>query len=137
MRKKLITAIIALTLVLTSLVGITVAWLYVKTDEVTNVFTPSDITLTLEETKDDFQMVPGVDIEKDPKVTYTADFDAYIFVKIVENGTVKVGDTTYDFDSFITYAVAEGWTQHITTTDANGNELQFRTLVQFSQELAE
>lgn len=122
MRKKLITAIIALSLVLSCMVGVTVAWLYVETPSVTNTFSPSDITLKLDETTTKYQMVPGVDIAKDPKVTVKADFEAYVFVKIVENGTVKVDDVTYDFDSFIEYTTAEGWTLHTTTTDENGND---------------
>ena len=130
MRKKLITAIIALSLVLSCMVGITVAWLFVETDEVTNVFTPSDITLKLDETENKFQMVPGVDIAKDPKVTVKADFAAYVFVKIVENGAVTVTEnnvsTTYTFDDFLSYALADGWTVlegRYDTNDSNsGNE---------------
>lgn len=131
MRKKLITAIIALSLVLSCMVGVTVAWLYVKTDDVVNTFTPSDITLKLAETTgNSYPMVPGVDIAKDPKVTVKADFAAYVFVKIVENGTVTVTEnnvsTTYTFDDFLSYALADGWTvlegTHDTNDSNSGNE---------------
>lgn len=105
MRKKLITAIIALSLVLTSLVGITVAWLYVKTDDVVNTFAPSNIELTLEETgttngKKEYQMIPGEELAKDPKVTVTADIACYVFVKI---------EASDNFANYLTYTVADGW----------------------------
>lgn len=140
MRKKLITAIIALSLVLSCMVGITVAWLFVETDEVTNVFTPSDITLKLDETKNKFQMVPGVDIAKDPKVTVKADFDAYVFVKIVENGTVTVTEnnvsTTYTFDDFLSYALADGWTVLEGTYDTNDSNSGNETVVIYRTQAA-
>lgn len=100
MRKKLITAVIALTLVLTSLVGVTVAWLSVKTDPVTNTFSPSNIGLTLTETTTNYKMVPGLDIAKNPKVTVSNDIDCYVFVKVEE---------VNDVDTFLSYAIATGW----------------------------
>ena len=126
MRKKLITAIIALSLVLSCMVGVTVAWLSVKTNTVTNTFSPSDITLELDETTTEYQMVPGVDIAKDPTVTVGGDVDAYVFVKIVESGSVTVDQTVYTFDDFLSYVIADGWTVLEGTDDANdttnGNE---------------
>lgn len=110
MRKKLITAVIALTLVLTSLVGVTVAWLSVNTDPVTNTFSPSNIGLTLTETERTYKMVPGTEIAKDPKVTVTNDIDCYVFVKVAK---------TTNFDTYMTYRIAGGWSEVTSAADGD------------------
>ncbi len=103
----------ALTLVLCGIIGGTVAWLVADTDPVVNTFTYGDINITLEErdTNDgdndpntnDYPMIPGNPIEKDPKVTFKADSEnAWLFVKL---------EKTSNFDDFITYQVEEGWTE--------------------------
>lgn len=107
MSKKLIIAIIALTMVFSCLVGATVAYLFVKTTPVTNTFSPSNIDLTLTETERTYQMVPGVVLAKDPKVTVTSDIVSYVFVKIEESD---------NFDTYMTYAIADGWELLNTTT---------------------
>lgn len=93
MRKKLITAIIALTLALSCLVGVTVAWLYTSTDEVVNTFTPSDIEISLtEDPERTFQMIPGVSYTKNPVVAVDGiktNVDIYLFVKIEEAGATQ------------------------------------------------
>ena len=98
---------LALVLVLGCAVGGTVAWLVAKTDPVVNTFTYGDINITLTETKPANQqakIIPGVDIEKDPKVTVKAGSEAcWLFVKVEEEGTF-VADK-------VTYSVADGWTQ--------------------------
>ena len=100
MKKAVITAV-ALTLVLCLAVGGTLAYLTAKTDPVTNTFTAGDVNITLEETKKDFKMVPGSEIDKDPKVTVVAGSeDCYLFVKI---------EKSTNLDTYISYAVAEGW----------------------------
>lgn len=48
-------------------------------------------------------MVPGVDMDKDPKVTVTNDIDCYVFVEIAE--------ANWPENNYITYAVANGWTE--------------------------
>lgn len=88
---------------LVGLVGVTLAWLTDKTDSVVNTFTSGDINIDLKETKEDFKMVPGHTIEKDPVVTVADDSeDAWLFVKIEKSG---------NFDDFLTYEMADGWTQ--------------------------
>ena len=67
-------------LICTSVIGGTVAWLVDKTDEVTNTFTYGDVNIDLDETdtgKDgdgddttnEYEMMPGETIIKDPKPT--------------------------------------------------------------------
>lgn len=120
---KLFLMVISLTLVLCTIIGGTIAWLITKTDPVVNTFTYGDINIDLEETdtnKDgddnpntnDYPMVPGKPITKDPKVTVLANSeDAWLFVKL---------EKTANFDGFMEYNVilddpatpdvVEGWT---------------------------
>lgn len=107
MKKKTLALCLALVLVLVATVGGTLAWLTDTTEEVVNTFTPSDIDITLEETKDDFKMVPGYTISKDPKVTVLAGSEkCYLFVKLEKSA---------NFDTFLTFTPADGWTQGDTT----------------------
>ena len=101
---RLFILMLALVLVLGCAVGGTVAWLVAKTDPVVNTFTYGDINITLTETTgDDYKIIPGVDIGKDPKVTVKAGSEAcWLFVKVDEVGTF-VADK-------VTYSVADGWT---------------------------
>ena len=104
---RLFVLMLALVLVLGCAVGGTVAWLVAKTDPVVNTFTYGDINITLIETKPANQqakIIPGVDIEKDPKVTVKAGSEAcWLFVKVEEEGTFVANK--------VTYSVADGWTQ--------------------------
>lgn len=94
-------------------VGGTLAWLTAKSEVVTNTFTDSDINITLKETKEDFKMIPGWTIEKDPVVTVEAGSeDCWLFVKITES-------TNPDLDAYITYAIASGW-ETVQPEDDNG-----------------
>ena len=104
MRKKLITAIIALTLALSCLVGVTVAWLSVKTENVVNTFSPSNIGLTLTETTGNtYKMIPGETLAKNPTVTVTNDIACYVFVKVEKINNV---------DNFLDYSIDTSvWTK--------------------------
>ena len=101
MKKKSLALLLAIALVVVGAVAGTVAWLTDKTPSVTNTFTTSDINIELKETKNNFQMIPGWNIEKDPKVTVKAGSEAcYLFVKL---------EKSTNFDTFMTYEMAEGW----------------------------
>ena len=105
-RKGLLIAVVVLITAVLS-VGGTLAWLTDSTDSVTNTFTASKIDITLTEDAGrtasyEFKMLPGADITKDPKVTVKKDSeDCWLFVSIAE---------TDNFDDFMTYDVADGWT---------------------------
>lgn len=102
MKKKSLALLLAIAIVVVGAVAGTVAWLTDQTPSVTNTFTTSDINIELKETKNNFQMIPGWNIEKDPKVTVKAGSEAcYLFVKLEKSA---------DFDTFMTYEMAEGWT---------------------------
>lgn len=102
---RLFVLMLALVLVLGCAVGGTVAWLVAKTDPVVNTFTYGDINITLTETTgEDYKIIPGVDIRKDPKVTVKAGSEAcWLFVKVEEEGTFVANKVTYSVD--------DGWTQ--------------------------
>lgn len=110
--KKTLTMVLAFALIFALGIGATLAWLTATSGEVTNTFTTSDINITLTETTTDYKMVPGYTIAKDPTVTVVADSEpCYLFVK-VEKST--------NFDSFMTYEMAAGWTQ---LTDASNQNV--------------
>ena len=98
-------AMLALVLVIGCAVGGTVAWLVSSTDPVVNTFTYGDINITLGETTGrDYKIIPGVNIDKDPKVTVKKDSEAcWLFVKVEEAGTFVANK--------VTYSIADGWTK--------------------------
>ena len=104
--------LLALVLVFGCAVGGTFAWLTAKTDAVVNTFTYGDINIGLAETTgNDYKIVPGVDIEKNPKVTVTAGSEAcWLFVKVEEKDwpTFKEAD---EKTAKIDYEIASGWTE--------------------------
>lgn len=102
--KKKVLSIVAVVLVLCCAIGGTLAWLTAKTDPVVNTFTVGDINIDLTESKNlNLKMVPGNTISKDPKVTVKANSEAcWLFVKVEKSS---------NFDSFMTYEMANGWTQ--------------------------
>ncbi len=109
MKRKLIIAL-ALCLALALGIGGTMAYLTATTGPVVNTFTIGNVGLTLEENKGtmvdgkhQFKMVPGNTIEKDPTVTVTAGSEnCWLFVKLVKAN---------NFDTYLTYDMAEGWTE--------------------------
>lgn len=103
MKKKTLALVLALTLLVAGVVGGTLAWLTDRTAEVKNTFTVGDINIDLTETTRDYKMVPGNKLDKDPTVTVKAESEAcWLFVKVTESENL---------DTFITYAIAEGWTE--------------------------
>lgn len=102
---KLVVAMLAVTLLIGCAIGGTVAWLTDKTTAVTNTFTYGDINITLAETTGtDYKIIPGKDINKDPKVTVKANSEAcWLFVKVEEKGTFVANK--------VTYSIADGWTK--------------------------
>ena len=135
MKKRTLTILIAVVLVVACAVGGTLAWLKTQTQEVTNTFTAGDINITLVESDSDdedtdsnnnsYKMVPGYTISKDPKVTVIKDSEkCYLFVKVDKTGvTYTVNDTsvTKSFDNYISYDMASGWNE---LTDANNQVVE-------------
>lgn len=97
---------LAVAMVLVTLIGCaiggTLAWLTDETQQVVNTFTVSDIEIKLEETTEEYKMIPGWSIPKDPKVSVIdGSEDCWLFVKISESKHL---------DEYIAYAIAGGWT---------------------------
>lgn len=113
---KMFVMMLALVLVFGCAVGGTIAWLTDKTDSVVNTFTYGDINIELFEhnydaTKnelgttevkkvEDYKIIPGVDLPKDPTVRVKANSEAcWLFVKVEESGTFVNGKVTYSVDN--------------------------------------
>ena len=115
MKKKGLALVLALALLVVGAVAGTLAWLTAKSDTVVNTFTTSDIEVKLEETKGEtvtggktFQMIPGYELEKDPKAWVKAgSVDCYLFVKLDwANNTYTSGTET---KSYLDWAIADDW----------------------------
>ena len=107
---KMFVMMLALVLVFGCAVGGTIAWLTAETDEVVNTFTYGDINIELTETKpvgQEAKIIPGVNIEKDPKVTVKPNSEAcYLFVKVESNGVFVTGKVEYSVRTG-----TDGWTK--------------------------
>lgn len=108
MKKTLIT-ILATVLVCCCVVGGTLAWLVASTQTVTNTFTVGNVSITLTETganadngyAQDFKMIPGNTINKDPKVTVAEGSEkCWLFVKV---------EKANNPDTYLDYSVDSSW----------------------------
>lgn len=107
-------ALTAVILAILCTVGGTLAWIVSVPDPVVNTFTYGEIEISLEETDSNldednnpetntYMMAAGDEIDKDPIVTVAAGSeDCWLFVKL---------DESENFANFMTYEMAEGWTQ--------------------------
>lgn len=117
MKTKTIAMILAMIMMVVGLVGATLAWLTDKTSTITNTFTISNISVTLEETTGtEYKMIPGYTIAKDPKATVvTGSEKCWLFVK-VEKST--------NFDTYMEYTMNDGWTLVEGTTDVYARKVE-------------
>lgn len=124
-KSKIVVAIISLLSICSFVIGTSVAWLTSKTEDLVNTFTYGDINIKLDETDtndgdenintNEYKMLPGNEITKDPKVTVIANSeDSYLFVKLTKSE---------NFDNFMTFEIAEGWTLLEGTTDVYYREV--------------
>ncbi len=121
MKKIILTALVTV-LLCASVVGTTFAWLVDVTETKTNTFTAGNIKISFaESTSTNKRMLPGAILEENPTVTVYAESEAcWLFAKIEKSD---------NFDTFLTYAIAEGWTaldgkdgvyyREVADTDAN------------------
>ena len=96
-RIRTLTALLVVVLLLGCAAGGTLAWLVTKSASVTNTFVSGNIgTLTLAETSgNSYVVTPGVNITKDPKVTFQGNnIPAYIFLKVEADGWNVTGSGT-------------------------------------------
>lgn len=79
MSKKIVTVLLVVALTISISIGGTLAYLTDR-DSKTNVFTTGDVTIDLEESFDQgAELVPGVEVDKDVKITNTGKNDAYVW----------------------------------------------------------
>lgn len=120
MKKKTVALLLSLVLVFGVVAGGTFAWLTQTTPSVENTFTYGDINIELTEenpVNKQANIIPGVNITKDPKVTVKANSEAcWLFVKVEEKNwpsfteTTEAGTTTRKVDYSVDVS-ANGWTK--------------------------
>ena len=115
---KVVVLLLAVVLLIGCVAGGTLAYLMAKSSTVNNTFVAGEIgTLTLSETTGNSYIVtPGVDITKDPTVTFNGNnVAAYVFLKVEATGwTVSGSDTTYTYSIGTNQEmnwVLDGWTK--------------------------
>ncbi len=106
-RGKLTSTVVAIALLLTLTVGGTVAWLFTKTDSVTNTFTPSSVTC---EVTEDFNKTTGE--KTNVNVKNTGNIAAYIRVKLVTYRTNNAGQHIGGTAVIPTFTPGDGWVKY-------------------------
>lgn len=134
MKKKTVALLMACVMAVGCVVGGSLAWLVSKPEAVVNTFTYGDINIDLWEHKyvadenelmtgdenltklvDNYKIIPGVTLPKDPFVVVEKGSEAcWLFVKVEENGTFVEGKVTYEIDDSV-------WTAGTKTTTDEGN----------------
>lgn len=119
---KLVVAMLAVTLLIGCAIGGTVAWLTANTTPVVNTFTYGDINIELFEHNydassntlgttevkkvEDYKIIPGVNLPKDPTVRVKAGSEAcWLFIKVERTGTFVENKVTYSVETG-----ENGWT---------------------------
>lgn len=128
---KAMSLILAVVLIVGVSVGATLAWLTATSGTVTNTFTVGDINISIAEsdtdkdgstTKNAYKIVPGGEVEKDPKITVAATSEkCYVYAYVVNN--VKIGDTVVATPNIDT----ADWTA--IGTNSNGTLYRYKEIV--------
>lgn len=121
MKKRTITMLVAAVAALALGVGATIAFLMASSHPVINYFTVGNIKLTLSETTGDtYPMVPGTTVDKDPQLTVEKGSEAcWLFFRV---------EKVNDFDRYMVYAVADGWSPLLGETDVYYRKLDAATV---------
>lgn len=106
-RSKLTSTVVAIALLLTLTVGGTVAWLFTKTDPVTNTFTPSSVACKVTE---NFDKETGK--KTNVNVENTGNIAAYIRVKLVTYRTNDNGQHIGGTAVIPTFTPGDGWVKY-------------------------
>ena len=103
MRRKLTVMIAVAVCALIVGIGSTFAYIIAVTSPLENTFTVGNIEISLtESTGTSYQIIPGTSVKKDPRVTVNSGSEAcWLFVKLEKSA---------DFDTYLSYSVADGWT---------------------------
>ena len=116
---KVVVLMLCLSLLVGGVIGGTIAYLMDTSEEVTNTFVAGEIgTLNLAETSENtFIVTPGVNITKDPTVSFNGNnVDAFVFVKVNQTGWDMSNDgmsygcvKTAEGEYLVKWEIAEGW----------------------------
>ena len=135
MKKRTIALLMAVVMLFGATVGGTIAWIQAKTGEVKNTFTVGDINIELKEhdyiqssnsldtskeveIEEDYKMIPGLTLKKDPFVRVKANSEnCWVFVT-VEKST--------NFDTYMTFAIDSTWEEVTGATGATDNLKVYR-----------
>lgn len=138
-KKGLITGL-SITLAAVITAGITLAYLFNKTEEAVNVFTFADnVRAKLDEPSWDpnegLDLVPGAQMDKDPQITNTSmnAVGEYAAIKIIfekGNGTVLTAEEAERLTGLITIDWSQNWTQITGTTDSAERIFRFDEILQ-------
>jgi len=104
LNKKILMSVLAAVLLLTVIVSGTLAY-FTDKDESANTFTLGKVDITIDETTgEEYTMIPGVTVAKDPVVTVKkGSEDCWVFVKLTESE---------NFEDYLTYEVdSNNWTE--------------------------
>ena len=156
--KQILAIVLSMALVACISVAATVAYLTDVTDTVTNTFTIGDIEITLDEadvyepgsvdpsaepgkeipyaprvTKNDYQLFPGSEYDKDPTVHVAANSEAsYIFVTVLnEIAAIEENDDEDYVNIADQITVTNEWNEYTPGTDVapvNGAKVYYKTL---------
>ena len=112
---KPVALLLAIALLVGTAVGGTLAWLTDNSGPVKNTFTVGNVDIELDETTgEEYKMIPGFTIDKNPKVTVKVDSEkCYVFVDV---------DESANLDQYIIYAMEPGWIP--LEKDAEGNDIK-------------
>lgn len=136
---KTVAILLALVLAIGCAVGGTLAWLISTTAPVVNTFTYGDINIDLYEHEyiasenklgkskvlkvDNYKIIPGVNLPKDPTVEVKANSEAcWLFVKVEEENWPDLKETDRTTRK-VNYAIAEGWIALENQTDVYYREV--------------
>lgn len=120
---KALVLLLAVVLLIGCVAGGTIAYLIAAPKTVTNTFVAGDIgELTLTETDENgnavttrsFTVTPGVEITKDPKVSFSGhNVAAYVFVEVTSTNWTSDNETHMNYNSVsekVTFSIDSGWT---------------------------
>lgn len=124
--RRVLTTVALMLVVCIASIGGTIAWLTDQSETVKNTFSPTDISIKLEELSQDatdvdvtnsFDLVPGKAYSKNPKVTVVkGNEECWLFVKMIEAG--EPGDyITYAFNTGTGTTELDHWNVLTATTE--------------------
>lgn len=100
--KRTKTLIVMIIAILIMTLGVTTAYLSDMSEAVVNTFDPNKVTIDLTETGDgQYEIIPGTEQDKDPKVEVNATVDSFIYVVVTDTANTEE-------KTLVNYSVIDG-----------------------------